>query len=68
MTTRIHYCRRLSVKAVKCTIYRALVNIANMNQERKLLSEVIRLVVLVGEDLLAALAAGHAVLLLLEGC
>jgi hypothetical protein len=36
-----------------------------MNQERKLLSTANRLVVLVGEDLLATLAAGHAVLLLL---
>jgi hypothetical protein len=36
-----------------------------MNQERKLLSTANRLVVLIGEDLLATLAAGHAVLLLL---
>jgi hypothetical protein len=45
----------------------ASVNIANMGtkKERRLLSEAIRLVVLVGEDLLTTLAAGHAVLLLL---
>jgi hypothetical protein len=62
-----HYCRRLSVVSREMQPSIASVNIANMGtkKERRLLSEAIRLVVLVGEDLLTTLAAGHAVLLLL---
>ena len=59
-----HYCRRLSVSSREMQPSIASVNIAT-RKERLLLSGAIRLVVLVGEDLLATLAAGHAVLLLL---
>jgi len=58
-----HYCRRLSVSSREMQTSIASVNIAT--KERRLLSGAIRLVVLVREDLLATLAAGHAVLLLL---